>query len=167
MWVLSHTSHVPQPARLCSCNSQQEYWSGWHFLLQRIFLTQGSNLHLLHWQADSLPLSQLKKKDSFLSRQGLWQWKAMDSLFAIIVVQSPSHIWLCHPMVLQHSRLPCPLLTPGVCSNSCPLSQWCHQTISSFVVPFSSCPQSFTMGWLFTSGGQRICYRPPKFLSPL
>ena len=44
---------------------------------------------------------------------------------------------------LQHARLPCPSLSPGVCSNSCPLSQWCHPTISSSVTPFSSCPQSF------------------------
>ena len=44
---------------------------------------------------------------------------------------------------LQHTRLPCPSLTPGVCSNLCPLSQWCHPAISSFVVPFSSCLQSF------------------------
>ena len=42
---------------------------------------------------------------------------------------------------LQHARLPCPSPTPGVYSNSCPLSQWCHPTISSSVVPFSSCPQ--------------------------
>ena len=44
---------------------------------------------------------------------------------------------------LQHARLPCRSLSPGVCSNSCPLSQWCHLTISSSVTPFSSCPQSF------------------------
>ena len=44
--------------------------------------------------------------------------------------------------VLQHARPPCPSLSPWVCSNSCPLSQWCHPTISSSVVPFSSCPQS-------------------------
>ena len=44
---------------------------------------------------------------------------------------------------LQHARLPCPSLSPGVCSNSCPLSQWCLPTISSSVTPFSSCPQSF------------------------
>ena len=47
------------------------------------------------------------------------------------------------PHGLQHARLPCPSPTPGACSNSCPLSQWCHPTISSSVVPFSSCPQSF------------------------
>ena len=56
---------------------------------------------------------------------------------------------------LQHARLPRPSLSPGVCSNSCPLTQWCHPTISSSVTPFSSCPQSFPasgsflMSWLF------------------
>ena len=44
---------------------------------------------------------------------------------------------------LQHSRLPCPSLSPGVCSNSCPLSQWCHPTISPSVSRFSSLPQYF------------------------
>ena len=66
------------------------------------------------------------------------------------------------PHGLQHSRLPCPSPTPRAYSNSCPLSQWCHPTISSSVVPFSSCPQSFPasgsfqMSQFFTSGGQRI-----------
>ena len=63
---------------------------------------------------------------------------------------------------LQHARLPCPSLSPRVYSNSCPLSWWCHATISSSVAPFSSCPQSFPasrsfpVSWLFTSGGQSI-----------
>ena len=66
------------------------------------------------------------------------------------------------PHGLQHTRPPCPSPTPGVYSNSCPLSQWCHPTISSYVVPFSSClqsfpaPGSFLMSQLFTSGGQSI-----------
>ena len=61
---------------------------------------------------------------------------------------------------LQHTRPPCPSPTPGVYSNPCPLSQWCHPTISSSVDPFSSCPQSFPasgsfpMSQLFASGGQ-------------
>jgi len=64
------------------------------------------------------------------------------------------------PHGLQHARLPCPSPTPGACSNSCPSSQWCHPTVSSSVVPFSSCLQSipasgsFLMSQLFTSGGQ-------------
>ena len=47
------------------------------------------------------------------------------------------------PHGLQHARLPCPLLAPGVCSNSCPLSRWCYPTISSSATVFSSCLQSF------------------------
>ena len=64
------------------------------------------------------------------------------------------------PHELQHARPPCPSPTPGVHPNSCPLSQWCHLTISSSVVPFSSCPQSFPasgsfqMSQLFASGCQ-------------
>ena len=63
---------------------------------------------------------------------------------------------------LQPSRLPSPSPTPGACSNSCPLSWWCHPTISSSVVPFSSCLQSFPasrsfpMSQFFISGGQSI-----------
>ena len=63
---------------------------------------------------------------------------------------------------LQHTRLPCPLLSPRACSNSCPSSRWCHPTISSSVVPFSSCPQSLPASWSFpmsqllASGGQSI-----------
>ena len=66
------------------------------------------------------------------------------------------------PHGLQHARPHCPSLTPGVYSNSCPLSGWCHPTISSSIVPFSSHLQSFPasgsfpMNKLFTSGGQSI-----------
>ena len=62
----------------------------------------------------------------------------------------------------QHTRPPCLSPTPGVYPNSCPLSWWCHRTISSSVVPFSSCLQSFPtsgsfqMSQLFASGGQNI-----------
>ena len=64
------------------------------------------------------------------------------------------------PRGLQHARSPCPAPTPRVHSNSCPLSQWCHPTISSSLVLFSSCPQSFPasgsfqMSQFFVSGGQ-------------
>ena len=63
----------------------------------------------------------------------------------------------------QHARLSCPSPTPGVHPKPCPSSRWCHPTISSSVVPFSSCPQSFPapgsfqMSLFFTSGGQSIC----------
>ena len=70
-----------------------------------------------------------------------------------------SSLW---PHGLQHAKPPCPSPSPGVYPNSRPLSRWCHPTISSSVVPFSSCPQSFPasgsfqMSHLFASGGQSI-----------
>ena len=63
---------------------------------------------------------------------------------------------------LQHARVSCPSLSPGVHPNPCPLSRWCHPTISSSVIPFSSCLQpfpasgSFQINQFFTSGGQSI-----------
>ena len=66
------------------------------------------------------------------------------------------------PHESQHARPPCPSPTPGIYSNSCPWSRWCHPAISSSVIPFSSCPQplpssgSFPMSQLFAWGGQRI-----------
>ena len=64
------------------------------------------------------------------------------------------------PHELQHASLPCPTISPGVCSNSCPLSRWCYLTISSSATPFSFCLQSspasgsFLMSQLFSSGSQ-------------
>ena len=87
----------------------------------------------------------------------LWMWNT-----SVISVQwlSPSDsLW---PHGLQHSTPPCPSPTPRVCANLCPSSQWCHPTISSSDVPFSSCLQSFPasgsfpVSQLFTSGGQSI-----------
>ena len=66
------------------------------------------------------------------------------------------------PHGLQLARLPSSSLSPGVCSDSCPLNRWCYLTISSSTAPFSSClesfpeSRSFLMSWLFTSGDQSI-----------
>ena len=95
-------------------------------------------------------------------------WK--DCLFSIVyscllchrfvIVQSLCHVLhSLQPHKLQHARLPCASLFPRVCSNSCPLSHWCHPTFSSSVIHFSSCLQSFPASGLFqwinsTSGGQ-------------
>ena len=84
------------------------------------------------------------------------------SLSPPLVVQLLSSVWLLWPHGLQHNRLPCPSPSPGACSNSCPLSQWCHPTIASSIVPFTFCLQCFPasgiflMSWLFTSGGWSI-----------
>ena len=116
---------------------------GCHFFLQGILPTQGLNRCFLHWQAlffthretpdiSSVQLSRSVVSNSLRSRE------------------------------LQHARPPCPYPTPGVDSNSCPLSRWSHPTISSSVIPFSSCPQSFPasgsfpVSQLFTSSGQHI-----------
>ena len=77
------------------------------------------------------------------------------------------------PHELQHTRPLCPSQTPGVYSNSCPSSRWCHPAISSSVIPFSSCPQSlpgsgsFPVSQLFTSGGQSIGVSASASLLPM
>ena len=101
----------------------------------------------------------------FLSELEHQRWYCHSSavLKYTYVVQLLSYVWLfCNPHGLQHARLYCPSLSPGVCSNSCPLSRLYNPTISSFVAPFSSCLQSFpvseasSMSRLFTSGGPSI-----------
>ena len=77
------------------------------------------------------------------------------------------------PPGLQHSRLPCPETSTGACSNSCPLSWWCHPPISSSVIPFSSCLQScpalgsFPMSQFFASGGQSIAASASTSVLPM
>ena len=105
----------------------------------------------------------------------------MDSISFQKSHEQPWHlIWICQPNSLsdqisrsvvsdslrphesQHTRPPCPSPSPGVHSNSSPLSLWCHPAISSSVIPFSSCPQSlpasesFPMSQFFAPGGQSI-----------
>ena len=82
----------------------------------------------------------------------------MRLLFSLSVVSDS-----LRPHGLQHTRLPYPSPSPRACSNSCPWKQWCHPTISSSVIPFSSCLQSFPasgsffpMSQFFTSSGQSI-----------
>ena len=86
-------------------------------------------------------------------------WIIILSQFSSVTQSCPN---LCDPHGLQHARLPRPSPTPGACSNSYPSGWWCHPTISSSVIPFSSCLQffpasgSFSMSLLFASGGQSI-----------
>ena len=89
-----------------------------------------------------------------------------------------SSVQFSHPVVSdslqpqgqQHARPPCPSPTPRVCSNSSPLSHWCHPTIPSSVAPFSSCPQSFPASGSFQmsrvfSNESALCIRWPKYWS--
>ena len=75
-------------------------------------------------------------------------------------VQLLSHAWLSVTPWTQHARLPCPSPTSGACSNSCPLSQWCHPTISFSFVPFSYCLQSLPVSGSFPKSV--VCIRRSK-----
>ena len=132
------------------CSTQTPYLWGtglvapWH--VGSYSPNQGWNPSPRHCKADSQPLDQGSPSKSLSSVQ-----------FSHSVMSNS-----LRPHGLQHARPPCPSPTSGVCSNSCPLSQWCHPTISSSATPVSSCPQSFPasgsfpVNQLFTSGGQSI-----------
>ena len=98
-----------------------------------------------------------------LKRLSLHHYKFLPPLTWIQFSHSvvPDSLW---PHGLQHARLPCPSPTPGVHSNSCPLSRWCHPAISSSVVPFSSCLQSFPASGSFSSESV-LLIRWPKYWS--
>ena len=95
-------------------------------------------------------------------RQGWFERIALKRVFSSVQFSGSVVSDSLRPHELQHARPPCPSPSPGVHSNSCPSSRWCHPAISSSVVPFSSCPQSlpasgsFPMNQLFASGGQSI-----------
>ena len=129
------------------------------------------------WVTNLLSTPQICNVTSVIARFPCMCWSISGFLFYSIVL---SYIpqWISHfishllfscsvesnslwPHWLQHPRLPCPSLSPRLCSNSYPLSQWCHPNISSFFIPFScfqSFPasRSFPMSQLFASGGQSI-----------
>ena len=102
------------------------------FLLQGIFLTWRPCL--LHWQVGFFCLFYF----SPVSHQGSLICEYVDLLFSRSVISDS-----LRPCGLQHARPPCPSPAPGIYSNSCPSSWWCHPNISSSVIPFSSCLQSF------------------------
>ena len=101
-------------------------------------------------------LELLSVSYSFCPQEELLQWSSSVQFSCSVMSNS------LQPHGPQHARPPCPSPTPRVYPNSCSLSHWCHPTISSSVIPFSSCPQSFPtsgsfqMSQLFTSGGQSI-----------
>ena len=108
-----------------------------------------------------MDMKQWKVQNWERSSQGCLPSPCLFKLYADSV-HSLSRVQLFVTSNPQHARLPCPSPTPGAYPNSCPLGRWCHPTISSSVVPFSSCPQSlpasgsFPMNQFFTSGGQSI-----------
>ena len=140
---------------------------GWH----QILLSQPQNISPLHLLTSSTVTNLL------LSHLGTYfYWCLLFPLYSKhsnqsdpLIIQIRWSVQFSHsvmsdslwPHEPKHARPPCPSPTPGVYSNSCPLSHWCHPTISSSVVPFSSCLQSFPASGSFpmsqfTSGGQKL-----------
>ena len=132
--------------------------AGCHFLLQGIFLTQGSNRHPLHWQVDSLLLHHLGSPSWLLSLP-IQLWNSLVNCISVPIFLSffaylspgPNHNSSVQfsrsvmsdslrPHESQHARPPCPSPTPGVHSDSRPSSQWYHPAISSSVVPSPPAP---------------------------
>ena len=124
-----------------------------HGLIAHFFLTL-NNISLSGCTTVYLSICQLK---DILVASKFWQLWLSSVQFSHSVVSDS--LWPHEP---QHARSPCPSPTPGVHPSPCPLSQWCHPTISSSVVPFSShlksfpASGSFPMSQLFVSGGQSI-----------
>ena len=103
-----------------------------------------------------------------------WEGHPKTEAICILLLFSSSIVSdFLQPHGLQHSRLPCPSLSPRACSNSCPLNQWYHPTISSSVIPFSSCLHpfpalgSFQMSWLLASGGQSMWASASALIFPM
>ena len=152
----------------CLQQSRQTFPSPWKFpsnpfllipihLGQPLFWFGLSRLYLLlnfyaEWRMDWICVCVW-----FLLACGSWDSFMLSVQFSLSVMSDS-----LQPHALQHARLPCPSPTPGAYSNSCPSSLWCHPTISSSVIPFSSCLQSFPasgsfqMSEFLASGGQRI-----------
>ena len=139
-----HNLYMEEPELVPSLNSRE------HILSLHLLNGHYSSIHLSAHSIICIFLNQLLSIECVLNTiVGIqFSWSVR-----------PDYLW---PHGLQHARPPCPSPTPGVYPDSCPFSRWCHQTISSSVVPFSSCLQSFPtsgsfqMSQFFTSGGKNI-----------
>ena len=115
----------------------------------------------LHLGPPLLPYSSVSRKVNYLA--GGQQPLVVDQEELLVVAQLFSTVQLFATLGLQHVRLPCLSLFPRACSNSCPLSWWCHPTISSSISPFSSCLQSFPASGSFLM--LALLIRWPKYQS--
>ena len=151
----------------------------WRFRMKALLAVGGSTasviLRCLSMDGDQLgtkfhwSMVQWEDKDTVM--KFAWNWISSSEKAVLYLIWCLlSSVQFSHsvmsdslqPHEPQHTRPPCPSPTPWVYLNPCPLCRWCHPTISSSVIPFSSCPQcfpasgSFQMSQLFASGGQRI-----------
>ena len=146
--MLYKASYLPEiSAKHIPLVFQRDRWESWEPLVQGC---QGESRVLILWHF--LP----NRLVIFLLNVAFLRFLVSRLLSSRSVVSNS-----LQPYELQHASLPCPSPSSGSCSNSCPLSQWCHPTISSSVIPFScllSFPASvsFPMSWLFSSGSQSI-----------
>ena len=133
---------------------RQEYWNGLSFPPPgdegKSFISSSRRWVSPSWFRDRTRVSCV----SCTGMRIIYHWPTFSSVQLLIVSDS------LQPLESQHARPLCPSPTPGVHSNSCPSSRWCHPTISSSVIPFSSCLQSlpasesFPVSQLFSWGGQ-------------
>ena len=133
------------------------------------YLPECAQIHV-HWVSDTIqPSHPLPHPSPLALHLPQHQSFPVSRLFTSVQFSSvaQSYLTVCEPMDCSTPGLPVPSSAPRVYSNSCPLSQWCHPAISSSVIPFSSCPQSFPasgsfqMSQLFASRGQ---IQKPKYL---
>ena len=146
---------------ICTCTMHiiYNYWS--HFYLSKFL-----NFLIWCWNRDFAVLFSdelLKWYTLQILSSSIITFVHVERLMIVSVQFSRSVVSnSLRPHESQHARPPCPSPSPGIHSNSCPSSQWCHPAISSLVIPFSSCPQSlpasesFPMSQLFAWGGQSI-----------
>ena len=125
------------------------------------------NIYQFNWVSEEISFNFTD------SHSVLFCFQSVDLYSLFSSVQSLRHVQLFVTHGLQHARPPCLSPIPRACSNSCPLSQWCHPTISSSVIPFSFCLQSFPasgsfqMSQFFTSGGQSIGFSASASVLPM
>ena len=146
----------------------------WHFLHQHVFLTWDLSI-IQQAFGNSLEINALiaHLNRSTLPHRHILAHKCT-VMFSSVQFSSVTFVsYSVWPHEPQHPRPPCPSPTPRVYPNSYPLSRWCHPTISCSVIPFSSCPQSFSMSGsfqmsqLFALGGQSIGVSAPTSVLPL
>ena len=136
--------------------------------LGEIFMLTSSHIYSLSFHTGHLIITS-----NFFPVCGWFPGPLFSCFCHSVQFSSPAMSNSLRPHRLQHARPPCPSPTPRVYSNSCPLSWWCHPTISSSVTPFSSCSQSlpasgsFQMSQFFAPGGQSIGVSASTSVPPL
>ena len=119
----------------------------------------GGHIVCAQWRAFNITVEVTRRQGHWVSHLFCCPWYQRHSSVQFSCSVLSDSLWPHEP---QHARPPCPSPTAGAYPNPCPSSWWCHPTISSSVVPFSSCPQSFPASGsfqtsqLFASGGQSI-----------